>query len=581
MLHLRPLAAALAAALVLVSCSDEGSPLAPGRLEPAITPVASIAADTLTVGDTVRIRGALVNPSGRELPHAKKTSWRSDNPAVATVDASGLVTAAAKGSAVVTLEYKNRRADTVHILVRLPEEARALWVNRFEYTSAAKIVEIMENAKNANFNVVYFQVRGQGDAYYRSTLEPCAVGLCGALGRGAPPYDPLRTAIDEAHKRGIELHAWVNALTGFSSPAGTGNAAFCRLLVPSQPGSPNHMLIDHPEWAMVDTGGRAMTCQNSQAAEYAYVNPAIPAVRAHLAAVAAEIVRSYGDVDGIHLDRIRYPNYIWSYDTASDAAFRERYWRDPRRPTRFTLVADPQYNQFRRDMVSLAVREVHDAITAVKPSIVLSAAVWPIYDRDKFGWPSSTGFQQYFQDPRAWAGGRYFDVQVPMTYFRLNAARCSYTLDNPDWACLLDDHLAGFDAATGRHTYVGLTATPPGVATGAPTVTELERQIAYGRERGVKGFALYSYNGAVARGLFSALAAGAFARPTDVPLMPWKSAGAAGAGAASRAPSGAPGTLSGFLRSAAGADDASWVEPVKEFEEEPNVDRNWAPGAQP
>jgi uncharacterized lipoprotein YddW (UPF0748 family) len=120
-------------------------------------------------------------------------------------------------------------------------EARAVWVNRFEYNSPADVREIVQRVAAANFNVIYFQVRGQGDAYYRSALEPCAIRLCGRLGNGSPPFDPLQIAIDEAHARGIQLHAWVNALPGWASPR-QNNAAFCSLLVESRPGSPRHML---------------------------------------------------------------------------------------------------------------------------------------------------------------------------------------------------------------------------------------------------------------------------------------------------------------------------------------------------
>lgn len=88
-----------------------------------------------------------------------------------------------------------------------PEEARALWVSRFEYTTAANVDTIIARAARANFNVIFFQVRGAGDAFYSSQLEPCAVALCGSLGNGQPAWDPLAVAIAAAHARGIELHA--------------------------------------------------------------------------------------------------------------------------------------------------------------------------------------------------------------------------------------------------------------------------------------------------------------------------------------------------------------------------------------
>src|SRR5215207_8727637 len=115
-------------------------------------------------------------------------------------------------------------------------------------------------------NPGYFQVRGQGDAYYPSQLEPCAV----SLGNGRPSWDPLEVAVREAHARGIELHAWINAFTGWASP-NPYSASYCALLKESAPGQPRHMLLAHPEWYMVSSANVVFTCANSQAYEYAYV----------------------------------------------------------------------------------------------------------------------------------------------------------------------------------------------------------------------------------------------------------------------------------------------------------------------
>lgn len=369
-------------------------------------------------------------------------------------------------------------------------EARALWVNRFEFDSPTKIAQIMDAAAGANFNVVYFQARGAGDAFYHSTLEPCAVGLCGALGNGFPSWDPLQVAVREAHARGLELHAWVNALPGW----GSGSEATCALLRPSTGGAPDHVLVRHPEWRVAYPSGGFSPCPNTE--EYVYLSPGNPGVRTHLARVAADIARRY-EVDGIHLDRIRYPGTLFSYDSASLASF----GRDP------DLHA-AEWEQFRRGLVDLTVREAYDSIQAVRPSLAYSAAVWGI-DQDRWGWNSSQGYSQYYQDPRAWARGGYLDVAVPMTYFNVNATYCGFA----DWACLLDDHLAGY-APTGRHLYIGIGANRP--------IAEIERQIALGRQRGVHGFALYAYTAMQRNGHFAALAAGAFREKAPVPRMAWK-----------------------------------------------------------
>ncbi|MGH7677188.1 MAG: glycoside hydrolase family 10 protein, partial [Gemmatimonadaceae bacterium] len=143
------------------------------------------------------------------------------------------------------------RSDTV--------EARALWVSRFEYGSAQSITAIMNDARRANFNIVYFQVRGVGDALYVSAVEPCSIRLCGKLG-GTATWDPLAVAITEAHARGIELHAWINAFTGWTPTSATT----CSALTESDPGNPRHVLLDHPEWRVVDNNGVTHPCPNTE-----------------------------------------------------------------------------------------------------------------------------------------------------------------------------------------------------------------------------------------------------------------------------------------------------------------------------
>jgi len=380
----------------------------------------------------------------------------------------------------------------------LMQEARALWVNRWDYGSAATIRQVMENARRANFNIVYFQVRGPSDARYPSALDPCSPRLCDRLG-GVPTWDPLEVAVREAHARGLQLHAWINALSGWESE----NASRCRQLRPSAAGQPNHVLVDHPEWAMHTRGGRPMACPNGD--EYVYLSPAHAGVRTHLARVAADVVRRY-EVDGVHLDRIRYPGAAFGWDPAALAAF----GHDP--------AADPQgWARFRRDLVNLVVKETHDSIHAVRP-VPLSAAVWPIYDRERFGWPSSSGVGQFYQDTWEWARGGYLDVAVPMTYFYVAAERCSYRPrraglePNPDWDCMVADFVEGMHPS-GRHVYAGVLA---GLGR-----EEMAKQVRIGRERGVDGFSFYFYSSLAELNAWAFLGDGVFAAPAAPPRMEW------------------------------------------------------------
>jgi uncharacterized lipoprotein YddW (UPF0748 family) len=374
------------------------------------------------------------------------------------------------------------RSDTV--------EARALWVSRFEYSTASDIVQIMTDAKSANFNIVYFQVRANADALYESDLEPCSPRLCSRLG-GTPAWDPLARAASEAQARGIQLHAWINSFPGWTATTATT----CAALVESDAGNPRHILLEHPDWRIADNTGTPQPCPHAEG--NVWLSPGIPGVRTRLAGVAADITRRYPDVAGIHLDFIRYPGPQWSHDPPSLAAF----GKSP-------ATNAAEWAQFRRDQVSAAVRETHDSVQAARPAAVLSAAVWGIY-QDKWSWNSSRGYDDYFQDPRAWTTAGTLDVAVPMVYWRVQSAYCAYT----DWLCLLDDHQAGFTPG-GRQMYVGMYA-PLGA-------DEMVNEINLGRNRGVKGFTVFSYGSARSTGLFPRLASGVFRLPARVPDMPWK-----------------------------------------------------------
>lgn len=509
--NLQRIAVLATAALALASCRDREAPLAPGGASlneiDGLILTASHESVRLIIGNRVQLSVTGSNPAERKVPYFGPVSWSTSDETVATVDTTGLVTGVTPGRAQVVVTHRNEQwADTVQVTITYPEEARALWVNRFEWVisnnpaaTRERIIQILDRAQGANFNIIYFQVRGEADSYYPSDLEPCTFRLCGTLGNGKPSWDPLAFAIQEAHARGIELHAWLNAVTGWSSPNNTTNASYCARLVPSAAGSPNHILIDHPEWLLVGSDGKVFDCPNSKAYEYAYVSPGIPAVRTHLARVAADIARRY-QVDGIHLDRIRYPSPFLSYDEPSVTAFGRK-----------ASSSDPEWIRWRQAAVNLTVKETHDSINAVRPSVVLSAAVWGIYE-DNWGWRSSRGLMQYFQDPRAWARNGYLDVAVPMTYYNTNVTYCGFA----DWACLLDDHMKGYENS-GRDLYISISPATPSTKTNAMVLD----QIAMGRSKGIKGFAFYSYNAMNSRNLWPELIAGPFKEPASVPYMPW------------------------------------------------------------
>ena len=502
---------ALAEGTAIVTAASEGKsasvttkvwlqPVASIEVTPSVASIA-LYRGTVTFTATLRDRRGKVL-TGRVL------TWSSSSTATFTVDPlSGAATTLAPGAGDAIAESEGVRG-LARLTVTNPVEARALWVNRFEYTDAASIRTIMINARTANFNVVYFQARAAGDAFYKSTIEPCAIKICGKLGgataNATPTLDPLAVAVAEATPRGIEVHAWLNAYTGWVVNQ-------CATLIES---TPRHMLKSNPEWLMTDRNGVGMSCTTSS--EYIWVSPGYPGVRTRLARVAADIGRRYG-VKGIHLDRVRYPGPTLSYDTASIGAY-SRFYNVALTPLPSNTTA--AWEEMRRSFVNAGVREVHDSMRAVNPSLVLSAAVWPIYKiRSDWNQNSLKGWKELYQDPQAWALGGYLDVAVPMTYpgsatsesFVIKPKLC----DNLDWLCMLDAHRSSIETATGRHMYIGVAA----IKGWSVMAAEIEAA----RARGVTGMSVYSYNQVKAiPGSWDTLANGYFKYPATIPRMPWK-----------------------------------------------------------
>jgi hypothetical protein len=191
-----------------------------------------------------------------------------------------------------------------------------------------------------------------------------------------------------------------------------------------------------------------------------WVSPGVPAVRAQLAQVSADIARRYTPLGlrGIHLDRIRYSSNQVSYDPETQEAFRQSTGAYP------ASNAQAMWLDARRGYVNQAVREVYDAVRAVNPSLVLSAAVFPGY-KPRAGWSAQWSFTDLFQDPQAWAEGGYLDVELPMNY-PATATSTSWTVkaycSNTDWACVMDDHIQRIERQAGRHVYVGVGAISVG-----------------------------------------------------------------------------------------------------------------------
>ncbi len=281
-----------------------------------------------------------------------------------------------------------------------PAELRGLWVVRTALVSPQAIDRVVDDAAEAGLNALFVQVRGRGDAFYRSALAPRSP----LLERQPREFDPLKHLIARARTRRLQVHAWVNLLLAahFGQPLPRG-----------------HVLDKHPDWAMVPKsvataalvarGPRrlqliAVAGRAEGDVEGYYLSPALPAVAHHLDGVVRELVRAYS-VDGLHFDFIRYPGPSFDYSKASLESFRHTTGGSD-------LIAGPArspaaWDAYRRDVLTALATRLSDAARAERPGLVLSAAVAP---------DEAQAVSQKFQDWPRWLSSGVLQALCPMTY---------------------------------------------------------------------------------------------------------------------------------------------------------------------
>lgn len=250
-----------------------------------------------------------------------------------------------------------------------------------------ELITLLDRARASGLNAVIFQVRPAGDALYRSRLEPWSEYLTGRQGRAPfPAWDPLEFAVTEAHKRGMELHAWFNPYRA-KHPSAKGRLAS------------THLARTRP--ALVKTYGTHL-----------WMDPGEPEVRAHTVRVITDVVRRY-DIDGVHFDDYFYPYKERDRRGATidfpDSASYARYVA-----AGGTLGRD----DWRRQNVDLLVEELNRAIHDVKPWVKFGVSPFGIW---RPGFPAQVrGFDAYaelYADARRWLQAGWVDYFAPQLYW--------------------------------------------------------------------------------------------------------------------------------------------------------------------
>lgn len=323
----------------------------------------------------------------------------------------------------------------------------------------SEAIAILEQVKNTGLNAVFLQVRPASDALYRSRNFPWSKYLTGTQGLApGSDFDPLAFWIEEAHNRGIELHAWINPY-GITKKAAHEPVHDFASLVPSHPARTN------PGWVVKHTDGSL------------YFNPGIPEVRKLIVDSVLEIVQNY-DVDGIHFDDYFYPG-----KTFNDTATYEQYGKA------FRTIED-----WRRENVNLLVAEVSGAIKSASPYVrfgISPFGIWANKSAIAFG-SDTKGSQSYFHhyaDTRKWVKDGIIDYIAPQIYWHIG-----YTV--ADYAKLLTwwkDTVSG----TGVDLYIGQAAYRTGHTDPASAwygIAEMEKQLKLNAATsGLSGSIFFSY----------------------------------------------------------------------------------------
>ncbi len=271
-------------------------------------------------------------------------------------------------------------------------------------------LEILDNVKNLNLNAVFLQVRPSGDAFYKSDYYPWSKYLTGEQGL-APEndFDPLTFWIEEAHKRDIELHAWINPYRVTKKSFGEPEHNFAAL-------DPTNIAVTNPSWVVKHTDGNL------------YLNPGIPQVRNYIIAGAVEIINNY-NVDGIHMDDYFYPG---------------KKFDDEKAYIKYGNGGFSCIEEWRRECVNLLVSSLAKAVKDNSENVSFGISPFGIWANKDFNMLGSDtrGAQSYYDhyaDTRKWVKDEIIDYIAPQIYWHIGFEIADYEKLSNWWADVIKD----------------------------------------------------------------------------------------------------------------------------------------------
>ena len=314
------------------------------------------------------------------MREAARAGWRG---ASAVLLVAALIGCSSEPAVTVAISPTPSPAPSPSPIVLGAPQYRALWVDAFHdgMKSAAQVEKLVADAHRANLNALIVQVRPRGNSYFNVSDEPRATDIL-----GPKDFDPLAYVIRLAHAATprIEVHAWLNTFfVGNTSKVFRDHATQC--------------------------GNRDFNGTKS-----GFLDPGVSEVQAYTHKVFMDVARNY-DVDGLHMDFVRYPGVEWGYSAAAIALYQAQ--------TKATAVPAPndeQFKSWRRVRLTNFVSDLHADLKKTKPNVKLSGALISFgggpASASLADWAGTAAYGTVFQDWRAWMMKGYLDFGVPMNY---------------------------------------------------------------------------------------------------------------------------------------------------------------------
>ena len=375
----------------------------------------------------------------------------------------------------------------------VPREFRGAWISvvasNQDWPSApglpvaqqkAELISLLDRAAQLHFNAVILQVRPSSDALYASPIEPWSERLTGMMGRAPEPfYDPLAFAITEAHKRGLELHAWFNPFRALH-PLSKSIVA------------PNHITKTHPELVReYDT-------------QY-WLDPGEPAAREYVLRVVMDVVRRY-DVDGVTFDDYFYPYPV------KNAPGRKLDYPDDASWRKYGLRSGLTRDDWRRQNVNQFVQSVYQSIKAAKPWVKFGISpfgIWRPGVAQGINPKALDAYASLYADSRLWLASGWLDYFAPQLYWPIDSPQQSFPVLLNWWTA---------QNVKGRHLWPSLDDYNVGKEW---KPEEIARQMETIRRQSATGEIHFHLRDVLEKPALASVVRAEYSQPALVPASPW------------------------------------------------------------